>query len=185
YNIGSPNEYEKRAVPLELGWKVGRDELASRLVDVHYERNETEFVRGKFRMKGGVVDIFPAYMETAVRVTLGDDGVAALSEFDPLTGRALKKLTREWIYPAKHFVTGGPERERAIGAIEAELKDRLAWFKSQGKLLEAQRLEQRTRYDMEMLRELGFCNGIENYSRPLSGRAPGERPSCLIDFFPK
>ena len=185
YNIGSPNEYEKRAVPLEVGWKVGRDELAQRLVDVHYERNETEFVRGKFRMKGGVVDIFPAYMETAVRVTLGDDGVAALSEFDPLTGRALKKLTREWIYPAKHFVTGGPERERAIGAIEAELKDRLAWFKSQGKLLEAQRLEQRTRYDMEMLRELGFCNGIENYSRPLSGRAPGERPSCLIDFFPK
>ncbi|HXT01292.1 MAG TPA: excinuclease ABC subunit UvrB [Elusimicrobiota bacterium] len=185
YNIGSPNEYEKRAVPLEVGWKVGRDELAARLVDVHYERNETEFVRGKFRMKGGVVDVFPAYMETAVRVTLGDDGVAALAEFDPLTGLKLKDLTREWIYPAKHFVTGGPERERALGAIESELKERLAWFKSQGKLLEAQRLEQRTRYDMEMLRELGFCNGIENYSRPLSGRAPGERPSCLIDFFPE
>jgi excinuclease ABC subunit B len=185
YNIGSPNEYEKRAVPLEVGWKTTRDELAARLVDVHYERNETEFVRGKFRMKGGVVDVFPAYMETAVRVTLGDEGVVSLMEFDPLTGHRLKDLTREWIYPAKHFVTGGPERERALGAIEAELTDRVAWFKSQGKLLEAQRIEQRTRYDMEMLHELGFCHGIENYSRPLSGRAPGERPSCLIDFFPK
>ena len=185
YNIGSPNEYEKRAVPLEVGWKVGRDELAERLVAVHYERNEMEFVRGKFRMKGGVVDIFPAYMETAVRVTLGDDGVTALAEFDPLTGRKLKDLTREWIYPAKHFVTGGPERERAMSAIEAELKERIAYFKSKGQLIEAQRIEQRTRYDMEMLHELGFCHGIENYSRPLSGRAPGERPSCLIDFFPK
>jgi excinuclease ABC subunit B len=185
YNIGSPNEYEKRAVPLEVGWKVTRDELAERLVAIHYERNEMEFVRGKFRMKGGVVDIFPAYMETAVRVTLGDEGVSALMEFDPLTGHKLKDLKTEWIYPAKHFVTGGPERERAMGAIEAELKERVAFFQSKGKLIEAQRIEQRTRYDMEMLHELGFCHGIENYSRPLSGRAPGERPSCLIDFFPK
>ena len=185
YNIGSPNEYEKRAVPLEVGWKVTRGELAERLVAVHYERNETEFVRGKFRMKGGVVDVFPAYMETAVRATLGDDSVVSLLEFDPLTGRKLKDLTREWIYPAKHFVTGGPERERALGAIEAELRERAAWFRSRGRPLEAQRLEQRTRYDMEMLRELGFCHGIENYSRPLSGRAPGARPNCLIDFFPE
>src|SRR5665213_4132464 len=162
YNIGSPNEYEKRAVPLEVGWKTTRDELAERLVAVHYERNETEFVRGKFRMKGGVVDVFPAYMETAVRVTLGDEGVVALMEFDPLTGHKLKDLTREWIYPAKHFVTGGPERARALGDIQTELKERVAWFQSQGKLLEAQRIEQRTLYDMEMLRELGFCNGIEN-----------------------
>ncbi len=185
YNIGSPNEYEKRAIPLEVGWKVGRDELAERLVAVHYERNETDFKRGKFRMKGGVVDIFPAYMETALRVTLGDEGVDAIAEFDPLTGAKIKDLKSEWIYPAKHFVTGGPERQRALGAIEAEFKERVAWFKSRGKLLEAQRIEQRTRYDMEMLRELGFCHGIENYSRPLSGRAPGERPNCLIDFFPK
>ncbi|MFI5350833.1 MAG: excinuclease ABC subunit UvrB, partial [Elusimicrobiota bacterium] len=185
YNIGSPNEYEKRAVPLEVGWKVTRDELAERLVAVHYERNEMEFVRGKFRMKGGTVDIFPAYMETAVRVTLGDEGVVALMEFDPLTGHKLKDLKTEWIYPAKHFVTGGPERERAMTAIEAELKERVSFFKSKGKLIEAQRIEQRTRYDMEMLHELGFCHGIENYSRPLSGRAPGERPNCLIDFFPK
>ncbi len=185
YNIGSPEQYEKRAIPLEVGWKVGRDELARRLVDVHYERNETEFVRGKFRMKGGVVDIFPAYMETALRVTLGDDAVAAVSEFDPLTGKKIKDLTREWVYPAKHFVTGGPERERAVAAIEAELSERVAFFKSRGKHIEAQRIEQRTNYDMEMLREIGFCHGIENYSRPLSGRAPGERPNCLIDFFPK
>jgi len=185
YNIGSPEQYEKRALPLEVGWKVSRDELAERLVGIHYERNEMEFVRGKFRMKGGTVDIFPAYMETALRVTLGDDGVDKIVEFDPLTGAKIKDLTREWVYPAKHFVTDGPERARAIAAIELELAERVELFKSRGQLLEAQRIEQRTRYDLEMLREVGFCHGIENYSRPLSGRAPGERPNCLIDFFPK
>jgi excinuclease ABC subunit B len=185
YNIGSPEAYQNRTVPLEIGWKVTRDELVKQLVEVHYERNETEFVRGKFRMKGGVVDIFPAYMETALRATLGDEGVTSLIEFDPLTGAKLKDLKREWVYPAKHFVTGGPEREKAIASIEAELGDRMAWFKSQGKLLEAQRLEQKARYDLEMLREMGFCHGIENYSRHLSGRPAGERPYCLIDFFPK
>ncbi|PIR19552.1 MAG: excinuclease ABC subunit B [Elusimicrobia bacterium CG11_big_fil_rev_8_21_14_0_20_64_6] len=185
YNIGSPDAYQNRTVPLEVGWKVTREELVKQLVEVHYERNELEFVRGKFRMKGGVIDIFPAYMETALRATLGDDGVTSLIEFDPLTGAKIKDLKREWVYPAKHFVTGGPERERAIAAIESELADRMAWFKSQGKLLEAQRLEQKARYDLEMLREMGFCHGIENYSRHLSGRPAGERPYCLIDFFPK
>jgi excinuclease ABC subunit B len=185
YNIGSPEQYEQRAIPLEVGWKVTRDELAERLVAVQYERNEMEFVRGKFRMKGGVVDIFPAYMETALRATLGDEGVVSLVEFDPLTGAKIKDLKREWVYPAKHFVTSGGERERAIAAIEAELKERIAYFTAQGKLIEAQRIEQRTRYDIEMLHEIGICRGIENYSRPLSGRAPGERPNCLIDFFPK
>ncbi len=185
YNIGSPEAYQNRTVPLEVGWKTTRDELIKQLVEVHYERNETEFVRGKFRVKGGVVDIFPAYMETALRATLGDEGVTSLIEFDPLTGNKIKDLKREWVYPAKHFVTGGPERERAIAAIEAELADRMSWFKSQGKLLEAQRLEQKARYDLEMLSEMGFCHGIENYSRHLSGRPAGERPYCLIDFFPK
>jgi len=185
YNIGSPAQYERRAIPLEVGWKVSRDEFAERLVGIHYERNETEFTRGKFRMKGGVVDVFPAYMETALRATLDDGAVASLVEFDPLTGAKLKDLKREWVYPAKHFVTDGPERERAITAIEAELQERVAFFRSKGKHIEAQRIEQRTRYDLEMLREIGFCHGIENYSRPLSGRAPGERPNCLIDFFPK
>ncbi len=185
YNIGSPDQYEKRAIPLEVGWKVTRDEFAERLVAIHYERNEMEFVRGKFRMKGGVVDVFPAYMEVALRATLEDGVVKSLIEFDPLTGKKIKDLQREWVYPAKHFVTGGPERERAITVIEDELKERIAYFSSQGKLLEAQRIEQRTHYDLEMLREIGFCHGIENYSRPLSGRAPGDRPNCLIDFFPK
>ncbi len=185
YNIGSPEAYQNRTVKLEVGWKVTRDELVKQLVEVHYERNEMEFVRGKFRIKGGVIDIFPAYMETALRATLGDEGVVSLIEFDPLTGAKLKDLKREWVYPAKHFVTGGPERERAIAAIEGELAERMAWFKSQGKLLEAQRLEQKARYDLEMLREMGFCHGIENYSRHLSGRPAGERPYCLIDFFPK
>ncbi|MEK7233742.1 MAG: excinuclease ABC subunit UvrB [Elusimicrobiota bacterium] len=185
YNIGSPQAYENRTVPLEVGWKVTRDELVKQLVEVHYERNETEFMRGKFRVKGGVIDIFPAYMETALRATLDDEGVTSLIEFDPLTGVKLKDLAREWVYPAKHFVTGGPERERAIAAIETELAQRMAWFKSQGKPLETQRLEQKARYDLEMLREMGFCHGIENYSRHLSGRPPGERPYCLIDFFPK
>ncbi|MEK7389773.1 MAG: excinuclease ABC subunit UvrB [Elusimicrobiota bacterium] len=185
YNIGSPDSYSNRAVPLEVGWEVSRDSLVRQLVDVHYERNEVEFTRGKFRMKGGVIDIFPAYMETALRATLEDGVVSSLIEFDPLTGSKIKALTREWVYPAKHFVTGGLERDRAVTAIEAELAQRLSFFRAQGKLLEAQRLEQRTRYDLEMLRELGFCHGIENYSRHLSGRPAGERPFCLIDFFPK
>ncbi len=185
YNIGSPEQYEKRAIPLEVGWRVSRDELAERLVAVHYERNETDFTRGKFRMKGGVVDIYPAYMESALRVRLDDDGVAALTEFDPVTGTKIKDLSREWVYPAKHFVTGAAERERAIAEIEAELRERVAYFRAAGKLIEAQRIEQRVRYDVEMLRELGFCHGIENYSRPLGGRPPGARPNCLIDFFPK
>jgi excinuclease ABC subunit B len=185
YNIGSPEAYQNRTVPLEVGWKVTRDELIKQLVEVHYERNEMEFVRGKFRVKGGVVDIFPAYMETALRATLDDSGVASLIEFDPLTGVKLKDLKREWVYPAKHFVTDLAERERAIAAIEAELAERLAFFRSKGRLVEAQRLEQRAHYDLEMLREMGFCHGIENYSRHLSGRPPGERPYCLIDFFPK
>ena len=185
YNIGSPEAYQNRTVPLEVGWKTTREDLIKQLVEVHYERNEMEFVRGKFRVKGGVIDIFPAYMETALRATLDDHGVSSLIEFDPLTGVKIKDLQREWVYPAKHFVTGGPERERAIAAIEAELADRIAFFKGQGKLLEAQRLEQKARYDLEMLREMGFCHGIENYSRHLSGRPAGERPYCLIDFFPK
>ena len=185
YNIGSPQAYENRTVPLEVGWKTSREDLLDRLVAIHYERNETSFVRGKFRVKGGVVDVFPAYMETAIRATLDDGAISSLAEFDPLTGRKLKDLKREWIYPAKHFVTDGPERDRAVSAIQAELDERIAYFKAHGKLVEAQRLEQRTKYDMEMLAELGFCHGIENYSRHLSGRAPGDRPYCLLDYFPK
>jgi len=185
YNIGSPENYRETTIALEIGTKITRGELIKKLVATFYERNEVEFTRGKFRVKGAMVDIFPAYMETAIRVELDDEGVSALTEFNPLTGNKLANLKREWIYPAKHFITKGPELERALVAIEAEMIERVAEFKSKKKLLEAQRIEQRTRYDMEMLRELGFCHGIENYSRHLSGRPAGERPFCLIDYFPK
>lgn len=185
YNIGSPEAYAQRSVPLETGRRLSRQALLEELVSIHYERNEVEFTRGKFRVKGGIVDIFPAYMETALRVRLEDGTISSLSEFDPLTGGTIRDLRSERICPAKHFVTDGAERERAAASIDEELTQRLKFFRSRGKLLEAQRLEQRTRYDLEMLRETGFCHGIENYSRHLSGRPPGERPSCLLDFFPK
>ncbi|MDE1977418.1 MAG: excinuclease ABC subunit UvrB, partial [Elusimicrobia bacterium] len=185
YNIGSPESYKESSIPLAKGLRISRGDLLKRLVAIYYERNETEFTRGKFRVKGGMVDVFPAYMETALRISIGDGGVESIIEFDPLTGAKLKTLEREWIYPAKHFVTPGDERERAVAAITKELAERTAELKARGQLLEAQRLEQRTRYDLEMLREMGFCHGIENYSRHLSGRPAGERPNCLIDFFPK
>ncbi len=185
YNIGAPENYRNASIPLQVGYQTTRTKLVEDLVKIHYERNETEFLRGRFRVKGALVDVFPAYMETALRVELGDKGVAAITEFDPLTGDKLKSLEREWIYPAKHFITPGEQLETALASIQAELKERLEAFKSQGKLLEAQRLEQRTRYDMEMLQQMGFCHGIENYSRHLSGRPAGERPFCLLDFFPK
>src|SRR3989338_7417401 len=185
YNIGSPENYRKTMISLEVGYKISRTTLLEKLVGIYYERNEMEFIRGKFRIKGNVIDIFPAHMETAIRVELNDEGIASLTEFAPLTGARIKSLSRESIYPAKHFITANEERERAIVAIEEELKDRTKYFKSKDLLLEAERLQQRVRYDMEMLREVGFCHGIENYSRPLSGRAPGERPFCLMDYFPK
>ncbi|MBI5208733.1 MAG: excinuclease ABC subunit UvrB [Elusimicrobia bacterium] len=185
YNIGSPDSYRESSIPLEVGYPTSRSRLVEQLVGIHYERNETEFTRGKFRLKGSVIDIFPAYMETAVRVKLGDEGVVELTEFDPLTGANIRSCRQEWIYPAKHFITAGDERQRALAAIEAEMKERVARFKAADKPLEAERIEQRTRYDMEMLREVGFCGGIENYSRHLSGRPAGARPYCLLDFFPK
>jgi excinuclease ABC subunit B len=185
YNIGSPDSYKRRSIPLEVGLRTHRTALIENLVGIHYERNEVEFIRGRFRVKGNVVDVFPAYMETAIRITLGDDGVDALMEFNPLTGAKIKDLRREWIYPAKHFITEKDERERAIASIDAELRERVASLEKNDKLVEAQRLAQRTKYDMEMLREIGFCSGIENYSRHLSGRPAGERPFCLMDFFPK
>ncbi len=185
YNIGSPENYEKSSVYLEQGKTQERMKLFEQLVSIHYERNEVEFTRGKFRAKGGNIDIFPAYQETAVRVSLENGLIKSLSELDPLTGRTLKNISSLWIYPAKHFVTDEISRFKALKLIEAEMKERVAELNARGKNLEAQRLEQRTRYDMEMLKEVGFCHGIENYSRHLSGRAPGERPFCLLDYFPK
>ncbi len=185
YNIGSPENFRSSSIPLAVGYKTSRARFIEDLVRIHYERNETEFSRGKFRVKGSIVDVFPASQETALRVELGSEKVESITEFDPLTGSRIRQRDREWIYPAKHFITPGPQLEQAFVAIEEELKERLEFFQKKGQLLEAQRLKERTRYDLEMLRQAGFCRGIENYSRPLTGRPAGERPFCLIDYFPK
>jgi excinuclease ABC subunit B len=185
YGLGSPENYKALCLGLEKGRTMSREILLQRLVEIHYERNEVEFKRGKFRVKGDTVEIFPAYLETALRVQLWGDEIERISEINPLTGKVIRDKERSFIYPARHFVTTRPELEVAVKVIERELRDQLELFRSQGKLLEAQRLEQRTRFDIEMLTTMGFCNGIENYSRPLSGRQPGQRPACLIDYFPK
>jgi excinuclease ABC subunit B len=181
YGLGSPREYKDMCVSLERGAAKNRDELLRELVDIQYERNEIAFARGKFRVKGDVIEIFPAYLETALRVELDGDRVARLREIHPLTGETLQEKERTYIYPAKHFVTTQEIIERAIVGIEAELKERLAVLRGENKLLEAQRLDQRTRFDLEMMKELGFCHGIENYSRPCPGVLPvNGPPACLI-----
>lgn len=185
YNIGTPENYKATSVHLQAGRAASRTKLTEELVAIQYERNNVDFQRGKFRVKGSVLDIFPAYSETAVRVEFEGDGIARLSHLHPLTGEKLGVLKDIWIYPAKHFITTPPELERALAVIEDELAERIRFFESKGKPLEAERIRTRTRYDMECLRELGFCHGIENYSRHLSGRRPGERPACLLDYFPK
>ncbi|HRY30409.1 MAG TPA: excinuclease ABC subunit UvrB, partial [Elusimicrobiota bacterium] len=185
YGLGSPKEYKEMCVSVEVGRAKSREELLRELVSIHYERNEVAFARGMFRVRGDTVEIFPAYLETGLRVELDGDTVARLREINVLTGEVLREKERVFIYPARHFVTTGPTIERALGDIRRELEERLAVLRQGGKLLEAQRLEQRTRFDMEMMKELGFCHGIENYSRHLAGRKPGERPACLLDYFPK
>jgi len=184
YNIGSPDNFSKLCLHARVGAAYDRRELTKRLVAIQYDRNETELARGTFRMRGGVMDIFPADMETAYRLTLGDT-IESIKEIDPLTGDVLREHKEAIIYPATHFVAEPEELERAIAAIEAELASRLNELNAAGKLLEAQRIEQRTRYDLEMIRQTGYCHGIENYSRHLSGRPAGERPLCLLDYFPK
>jgi excinuclease ABC subunit B len=185
YNIGSPEGYRRMAIGLEAGAPLERGDLLERLVASRYERNEVEFKQGRFRVRGGVIDIFPAYEDLALRVELEGGRVSALWRFHPLTGAKVSSVERAAVFPATHFVSTRPEIEAALESIEEELIHRIEFFKSRGALLEAQRIEQRTRYDMEMLRELGFCHGIENYSRHLSGRPPGARPQCLMDFFPE
>jgi len=185
YGLGSPENYKSMCVGLERGASIPRKELLKGLIDIHYERNEVEFSRGKFRVKGDTLEIFPAYLETALRVQFWGDEIEKISEIHPVTGRVIREKDRTYIYPARHFVSTRPELEEAVKAIRAELVEQTALLKSKGKLLEAQRLDQRTRFDMEMMLEMGFCHGIENYSRHLTGRRPGERPACLIDYFPK
>jgi excinuclease ABC subunit B len=185
YGLGSPSDYKDLAVSLRVGNQVDRDFILRRLVDIQYERNELNFVRNKFRVRGDVVEVFPAgSSDRAVRVEWFGDEIDRISEFDPFTGEITGQMNHIAIYPASHYVVQDEKRERALISIEEELEQQLKELRAQGKLLEAQRLEQRTRNDLEMLREIGFCTGIENYSRHLTGRPPGEAPYTLLDFFP-
>ena len=185
YGLGSPADYRDLAVSLRVGNLVDRDHILRRLVDIQYERNEVNFTRNKFRVRGDVVEIFPAgSSDRAIRVEWFGDEIDRISEFDPLTGEITGIMNHVAIYPASHYVVSDEKREQALASIEAELEEQLKKLRAEGKLLEAQRLEMRTRNDLEMLREIGFCTGIENYSRHLTGRAPGEPPYTLLDFFP-
>jgi excinuclease ABC subunit B len=185
YGLGRPEDYKEVMVLIRKGERRSREDILRRLVDIQYERNDIDFARGRFRVRGDVIEIHPAYEERAVRVELFGEEVDRILEVDPLTGEILEEKGAVAIWPAKHWVTTEDRVERALASIEAELQERIEWFKTQGKLLEAQRLEFRARYDMELLREVGYCPGIENYSRHLDGRAPGERPGCLLDYFPR
>jgi len=184
YGIGDPEEYGKVVVSLHQGQVSRRDKVLRHLVDIHYERNDVDFARGRFRVRGDTLEVFPAYSDLAYRVEFWGDEIVRITEIEPLTGEVLTEHTDIAIYPAKHFITPQEKLTLALGDIEVELQERLAELRSQGKLLEAQRLEQRTKYDLEMLREVGYCAGIENYSRHLSQRAPGSPPWTLLDYFP-
>ncbi len=183
YGLGSPQEYKNQLLFLERGKENDRDEVIRKLIDIHYNRNELDFSRGNFRVRGDTIELIPAYYETAIRIEFFGDEIERITEVDPLTGEIINERQKIAIYPAKHFVTSKPQLAEAIAGIETELKERLTMFRSLDKLLEAQRLEQRTKYDLEMLREVGYCTGVENYSRYLTGRKAGDRPQCLIDFF--
>jgi excinuclease ABC subunit B len=183
FGLGSPEEYLNQVVSVARGGTADRDFITQRLVDIQYERNDVNFIRGKFRVRGDTIEVFPAYEERAIRIELFGDEVDRIIELDPLTGEITKELDHVTIYPASHYVASRERMERAIMQIEAELKDRLTVFEKERKLLEAQRLRMRTNYDLEMMREVGFCSGIENYARHIEGREPHSRPNTLIDYF--
>ncbi len=184
YGLGDPVEYRSLMVTIDVGERRGRDTVLEGLVGIHYRRNDVGFERGTFRVRGDTVEVLPAYEEQAVRIEFWGDEVERISKIDPLTGETIAQLSRCAIYPASHFVQRRPRVERAVRAIREELGERLREFREQGKLLEAQRLEQRTLFDLDMLLEIGTCAGVENYSRHLDGRPAGERPACLLDYFP-
>ncbi len=185
YSLGPPEEYAGQVIGLRPGLEISMRELMARLVSISYERNDVQFIRDKFRVRGDVLEIFPAgFSDRAIRVEFFGDEIDRLSEFNPTTGQVLEYLTYAPIYPATHYVVDPAMRERAFEEIETEMEERVEWFRSQNKLLEAQRIEERTRYDLEMLREVGFCSGVENYSRIFAGRAPGSTPYTLLDYFP-
>lgn len=184
YGLGSPFDYENQMLSLRPGMEKPRQEILRKLVDIQYARNDMEFERGTFRVRGDIIDIYPAGAESAIRVELFGDEIETLKEINPVTGEIIGIRNHVAVYPASHYVTSPENMERALATIDEELVERVQWFKDRGKLLEAQRIEQRTRYDLEMLREIGTCKGIENYSRHLNGLAPGTRPYTLIDYFP-
>lgn len=185
YGLGSPEDYQEMTMELKRGEIKSQEEILKRLVEIHYQRNDVGFERSTFRVRGDCIDIIPAASEIAIRIELFGDEVDRLCQLDPLTGEILAEMDQVTIYPGTHYITSKEKLQLAIESIAAELEERLKYFQERGMLLEAQRLEQRTRYDLEMLMQLGYCTGIENYSRHLSGRKPGERPATLLDYFPK
>ena len=186
YGIGEPESYHRMVMTLRSGDKLGQRDIIAQLVRMQYERNDMEFSRGRFRVRGDTIDVFPAeHSELAIRIELFDDEIETLQLLDPLTGRVVQKIPRFTVYPSSHYVTPRDKVLAAVETIKLELSDRLKALVDMGKLVEAQRLEQRTRFDLEMLSEVGHCKGIENYSRHLSGSAPGEPPSTLTDYLPK
>lgn len=185
YGLGSPEDFRKMMVPLRKGLEISRESLAERMIDIRYSRNDTSFERGVFRVRGDVIDIYPAYLDTALRVEFFGDEIDSLKKIDPLTGENLGRLDRFDLYPATGFVTPKDAVEAAAVSIRAELEERVAQLERENKLLEAQRIKMRTEQDLDLLAETGFCTGIENYSRHLAGRPAGSRPWCLLDFFPK
>ena len=184
YGLGSPEAYYGMLLPLQLGQRIPRDQILRKLVEIQYERNDTDFARGTFRVRGDVVEVYPSYEEQALRIELFGDDVDALTTFDPLTGKSGRKHDKVAIYPKTHFVAPRDQTRSAVESIKAELIERRTQLESLGKVLEAQRLHQRTMFDLEMMKEIGYCHGVENYSRHLSGRAPGEPPPTLLDYLP-
>ena len=185
YGIGSKEDYEAMVIPVRVGKELTREQFLGRLVDLQYNRNDIEFQRGQFRVRGDVVELCPAYTEDALRIEFFGDQIERITRFEPLTGHKIEQLDAVTVYPGKQFVTPAEKMKPALLAIREELGERIAWFEKHGKLLEAQRIKQRTEYDLEKMEEMGFCSGIENYSRHIAGRPAGSRPCTLLDFFPK
>src|SRR5205814_9438997 len=184
YGIGSKEDYEAMVIPIRVGQEITREQFLERIVDLQYSRNDIEFARGQFRVRGDTIELCPAGTEDALRIEFFGDRIERITRFEPLSGRRIDSLPHVTIYPGKQFVTPMDKIKRAVMTIREELTERIAWFEARGKLLEAQRVKMRTEYDLEMMLEMGFCSGIENYSRHIAARPPGSRPSTLLDFFP-
>ncbi|MEP7204404.1 MAG: DEAD/DEAH box helicase family protein, partial [Ilumatobacteraceae bacterium] len=185
YGMGNPEEYKGQLLDLSVGVDYDMRSILRRLVDLQFDRNDLTLGRGKFRVRGDTIEVHPSYEETVLRIEMFGDTVDRLTMIDPLTGETLSDVPRTQVFPATHYVAGDERMRKAVIGIEAELQERLAWFEQEGKLLEAQRLRMRTQYDLEMIQEVGYCNGIENYSMHIDGRSPGEPPFTLLDYFPK